>query len=182
MSGRSLFADSTDSDASDDNDYAEYQGGHENVTIDPVVKVNTGLMGNSQDFYWTIGAGYFLLPKNHLSLQFDFMLRTYDKTVFAERSHNWLYQYKETRMGFIIFIDKSFYLSESGFAIFTAVGAGFTSAKYKGSDALAESKGSLSAKGGIQYGRGFYFRIGYQYFRIPGVPSNWGIAEVGIHL
>lgn len=147
--------------------------------------VSLGLFFNSDDLMAYGGLGFYIAPEYLLSLRGHFYYRLIDKSVFVEKTTNHYYQYKEERFGADIVLDivlRSSYSTENIYfpGIFLAGGIGGTSASYRGSKTDAEGKGSLIAEAGIQIGRQFYCRIGYQYMKIPFSPSNHAIFEIGL--
>jgi hypothetical protein len=138
-----------------------------------------GAMANTQDLFLTGNAGCMIIPKWQVSLQLAAYWRPFDKTVFEEKSKNWYYQYKEERLGLALLAEIPFLIPDTSFGFYAAGGAGVSMGNYKGTSASAKSQGTPIAKVGVQYGRSFFIRAGYQYMNIPHLPSNWGTCEIG---
>jgi hypothetical protein len=170
----SLYADSLDFGKK-----ISYLDNNPSADYNPLFAVNTGIMANTKDAFLSIGFGLMIVPHYSISLQIGGYIRLFDKTVFVEKKSNWLYQYKEERFVIVLTADMPVFVPDTGFAFFAGGGVGYTAANYKGTSQQADNKGTPVVKCGIQYGKRWFGRIGYQYMKIPHVPMNWGTAEFG---
>jgi hypothetical protein len=146
---------------------------------------NAGVLFNTKDAMGYCGFGLFIIPEQMLSARGHFYYRFVDKTVFIEKTTNHYYQYRESRYGVDIVLDSVFRTSFSRENIFfpgffIGAGAGITSGRYRGAKADAGNKGTLIVNTGLQIGRQYYCRIGYQYMKVPWTPSNHLIFELGL--
>jgi hypothetical protein len=142
-----------------------------------------GIQSNSGDVMAYGGAGIYFYPAQLLSIRAHYYKRISDKSIFEEKSPARYYQYKEDRSGLDLVIDGAILPENVPFpvpaGIFYAGGIGHTSAKYRGTKAEAKSKTTPVGKVGVQIGRIFILRFGYQYMKIPFTPSNHLILELG---
>lgn len=129
---------------------------------------------NTKDFFVGMNIGLRLLRNHPLYAALFFSARPYKMTRFVERSTNSYYQFKEERYVLGIGLDESIWITDL-FGLFLFVAGGHTSADFAGAAYESEEGYLLTGGGGlfVDFWRGHVtLRLGYQYIRIPDVPSH----------
>lgn len=137
---------------------------------------------NTKDIMFSAGGGIYLFPEYMVSIRSAISMRPYEKTVFVEKEINKYYQLKESRYGIELVLDYIFMLSNRSIplGIFFAAGGGVSTATFDGIDLETENSVTPVFRAGIQAGEVWYLRLGYEYYKIPHVPYNHLMFELGI--
>jgi hypothetical protein len=139
---------------------------------------------NTGDVMPGAGVGLYVFPEYLTSIRVSGFMRIEKKTVFVKKSEHRYYQLKESRYGFDIVADYVWLIVKNNntignFGLYFASGVGFTNGNYAGADIESKTETSPVLKAGFQYGRKWFARCGYQYFKVPDVPSNHVTFECG---
>jgi hypothetical protein len=146
----------------------------EKIRTIPLLLLSFDSTVNTKDLFLGMSVGLRLLRNHPLHATLFFSTRPYKMTRFVERSTNSYYQFKEERYVFGIGLDESIWITEL-FGLFLFGGGGHTSGNFAGADYESESEYLLTGGGGlfVDFWKGHVtLRLGYQYIRIPDVPSH----------
>jgi hypothetical protein len=146
----------------------------EKIKTVPLMLISFDVNMNTRDFFLGASGGLRLFRNHPLYATLFFSARPYKMTRFVERSTNSYYQLKESRYALGIGLDESIWITEL-FGLFLFGGGGYTSGDFAGAAYESESEYLLTGGGGlfVDFWRGHAtLRLGYQYIRIPDVPSH----------
>ena len=156
----------------------------EKIKSIPLMLISVDSAANTKDLFVGMSGGLRLLRNHPLYATLFFSVRPYKMTRFVERSTNSYYQFKEERYVLGIGLDESIWITEL-FGLFLFVSGGHTSGNFAGADYESEGGYLLTGGGGlfVDFWRGHVtLRLGYQYIRIPDVPSHRGYMALTLFL
>jgi hypothetical protein len=146
----------------------------ERIRTLPLMLLSFDSTMNTKDLFLGASVGLRLLRNHPLYATLFFSARPYKMTRFVERSTNSYYQFKENRCVYGIGLDEVIWITDL-FGLFIFGGGGYTSGDFAGADYESEGGYLLTGGGGlfVAFWSGHAtLRLGYQYIRIPDVPSN----------
>jgi len=146
----------------------------EKIKSIPLLLLSVDSTANTKDLFVGMSVGLRILRNHPLYATLFFSARPYKMTRFVERSTNSYYQFKESRYVFGIGLDEVIWITDL-FGLFIFGGGGHTSGDFAGTDYESEGEYLLTGGGGLfaAFWDGHVtIRLGYQYIRIPDVPSN----------
>ncbi|MCU0822071.1 MAG: hypothetical protein MUC95_06295, partial [Spirochaetes bacterium] len=139
---------------------------------------------NTKDLLLGFDYNLFFLKKYQILCDAFFYFRPYKKTVFIEESEDHYYQLKEHRFAFGADVQKIFRLYEYH-GLYISGGAAYTFGSFAGTEAI-ESEGGYTPVAGCGYvvsiGEVLYLKMGYQFIKIPAVPSNRLYLEISVYI
>lgn len=156
----------------------------EKIKSIPLMLISVDSAANTKDLFVGMSGGLRLLRNHPLYATLLFSVRPHKMTRFVERSTNSYYQFKEERYVLGIGLDESIWITEL-FGLFLFGGGGHTSGNFAGADYESEGGYLLTGGGGlfVDFWRGHVtLRLGYQYIRIPDVPSHRGYMALTLFL
>jgi hypothetical protein len=150
----------------------------------PLMLLSVDSNANTKDLFVGMSIGLCPLKNHPLYAKLFFSARPYKMTRFVERSTNSYYQFKEERYVFGIGLDEVIWITDL-FGLFLFGGGGYTSGNFAGTDYESEREYLLTGGGGLfaAFWNGHVtLRLGYQYIRIPDVPSNRAYVAMTLFL